>query len=367
MNSFWFGRNAKDDRALRHPSLSSYAILRFPNKMSSFWQFYEIDSDPLIVPSISWHSSKRIRALNPFQVRDLSAVLINCVFIFIRICVTIGQIIVILGTPWNIPFLVWRLGHYLQRQRAKNLHRKESMEKECAGAGRLNDLPLEILQHIAIHSDPKTLLRWGTTSHLFHALTKDAHLWTIKFHLDWVDPNFITKKRPKLDYLVLYKIRYMSSYKTVESFLERDQRLGLIHGLLPDEFSLSLTRNFHLVMIPFKILGVATYPLYAVLFKRLRYPRIHSLACLRFFVIDLTTISSQCLTFRDIHLFGLINSLSLLLLGLDEVSRMLSLMNLGLVAIVTMGAGRMDRARGMGKWMQRALQYWTFITFPILV
>ena len=109
-----------------------------------------------------------------------------------------------------------------------------------------------------------------------------------KYRLDFPSASRIiihykppSDRQPAKDFY-LYKNRYEWSRIPSESALLRaEYRKGYLLAVLDPEFWSSVSRTFHLLMLPLKLLGLLSWPIHEYGFCKLNYPATPSLACLR--------------------------------------------------------------------------------------
>jgi hypothetical protein len=123
-------------------------------------------------------------------------------------------------------------------------------------------------------------------------MTQDPLLWQKKYHLDFPSASRSLyyknkqisnqKSNHSRDFYQLYKNRYeWSKIPSKSALLRAEYKKGYLLAVLDPEFWTSLSRTFHLLMLPLKVLGLFTWPIHEYGFCKLSYPATPSLACLR--------------------------------------------------------------------------------------
>ena len=85
-------------------------------------------------------------------------------------------------------------------------------------------------------------------------------------------------------------------------------------------------------------------------------------------MIDLTLLARKCFTFKDAHVFFIINMMCIFLLLLDEIAMCLSYINWASLFIVTFGGvGGLYSIDSVSDRFKYFLNLWSLITFPCLV
>lgn len=253
--------------------------------MSSLWSFYDVDgSNAPLKRSVS------LDEMNGLRSRTIAHQAISHFITLLQRFAYSLQCIFLLVTAWNWPFFlrrVWRFRRLIRTVKAAHIkqeynHNGTQISSSCS----LASLPNEVVAILLLHLDPTSLCRFGATASQWHSWSRDPMLWQIKFFNDWAVTRLKsnlkkeTRKR-NLDYLSLYRIRYEAAKNTCESLSQRDLRRGFWSGLLQDEFWSGVSRTFHITMVPFKVLGLISWPLHKLWFSTMEYPNTPSLACLR--------------------------------------------------------------------------------------
>ena len=218
------------------------------------------------------------------------------------------KLLIIIILFWNLPFLLYRI--YKSRKLQKWFKPKFPTRKPSTkGLGRL---PSEVLLKILLYCGILEIYRIGSCSKSLFQLTRDEILWEKKFYWDF--HSKLAFRKLDLNYKNLYKSRYLLT----ESIADRDLRLGL-KGILDSEFHLGLVRTWHLLLIPLKVFGFLSLPLFYIL-QQTR-PRLSpSISSTRFFMHDLVMYATKCLDFTTYHLLFLLNIFSMILIISDGLA-----------------------------------------------
>ncbi|KAI8922707.1 hypothetical protein BC831DRAFT_474788 [Entophlyctis helioformis] len=348
-----------------------------------------------------------VKTLGPplrlFGSRLFSTVALLCIAVF-----RLFQVVFIVATLCNLPTLAWRslifwrfrsrlrqeqqqqiqLQQEQQKQRLLHAHLSSLGIQPGGGTDPSNrivgllDMPDELKLRIFADMDARAICRTSQTCRKLNKIALDNHLWFTKFRQDWPmsvgsasfassyaynQPSIVTRS-----YHTLYKIRWFTSPRRAipPTFEERMARYGYFGCVVWEEFCSAVYRVYHLVFLPLKVAGLATWPVHWFCTTRLSSPASPALACLRYCIIDLSVHARSYINFADLHIFFVLNMISLLLLILDELSYGIA----GLNCCIVFVASGFQPAR----WLPRIHQNlrgpmhvlicgWQFLVVPALL
>jgi hypothetical protein len=113
--------------------------------------------------------------------------------------------------------------------------------------------------------------------------------WAKKYRLDFpsasrsiIHYKTSSDRQPAKDFYQLYKNRYeWSRVPSKSAVLRAEYKKGYLLAVLDPEFWSSISRTFHILMLPLKLLGLLSWPIHEYGFCKLNCPATPSLACLR--------------------------------------------------------------------------------------
>ncbi|KAJ3367796.1 hypothetical protein HDU91_001089 [Kappamyces sp. JEL0680] len=226
------------------------------------------------------------------------------------------------------------------------------------------------------HLDNTAICRLSQASKAMNTICKDHVLWVHRMSRDWHDYAVKTKRE---QYLKAFKMAmtYHHSYRQSRERLgpaasqpssspgynfyrqrhltyarftgPKKSRLDRhsVCGILSDEADAALGLVWKAAMMPLKLLGVLTYPIYWTCQRRNQALQSSPSSCLRLFVVDLTRLAERLTSFSQMHVFGTTNCFCLLLWTLDEIARCLARFAVEVVtlALASSGTGREEPGR----------------------
>jgi F-box-like len=199
-------------------------------------------------------------------------------------CIVCGT--VILATCVGIPSTLLRLRRHILGRRTKS--RNELIWRGGKLTTHLNDLPTEIMCAVFRLSDTRSLLRLSQTCRHLHAQTSHESVWISLLKAEW--PEYST--HPSLTNLRtqiigcgswqsrtayhIYQLRWITLGCSV-NYTHGET----LHDIMVAEMRSAIGSVYHITMLPVKVMGVLSMPLYWACRGQAQTRNSPSLACLR--------------------------------------------------------------------------------------
>jgi len=225
----------------------------------------------------------------------------------------------------------------------------------------------------------------SSTSKQFQQICQDEQIWALRYFTDWNDvfhdaakrftsrndgETLSIKENDKNFYRSKYKCRYNSMNLKPLTQADLDIKNGFFI-LVSSEAKHSLQLSHHLLLTPFKILGILTFPIHWLCEYQLQKPiPPPALASLRLFVIDLTFQMRSNTNIWTLHRFFFLNILAAGILLLDRVAILLTLTQWMVILIGTFWGPiwyTSDVHRGISQSLLFLFLVWQIIWFPLLL